>query len=447
MQVCHKDEAFKRGAGLCNSISIIKKTRKSTSLDGELPDSFTLQVSLAQGTMLYREPGSPSISLGIMARVRLLPGVTKERVAYSPDYRCRRVDKMPDLELNLPLSRGAYGVSCQVKGLAPNHEIQDSARSSSFHSLLGLLRLQLDLRCDQRVKCEIGIEELRMKVICGYLLYTYDRSFRTHQETVQWAHEYGSGDGAKFFYKLVHVGHDGTTLESAPFPKEVGLAGTGTLPIDPASVTAQSPLEQFDILPLIPMNLGDFYFSFTNPSLSMLLTLSIFLLLVYLVTKKGGGFSVPNAWQSLVELIYDFVPNPGSFLRICFLYSSYCSGSRRKEETIGKLTLGRTLQASSKKEHRNYINLRLPCLGLGGIPRYQSIEERSYLKAGLRGGDFGIGSPVRRATALWLLYFSSSFLCNSIDQSPLVIGRPSRLAYDRRASKERRAAANRSLLD
>ncbi|KAK7375945.1 hypothetical protein VNO78_35260 [Psophocarpus tetragonolobus] len=52
-----------------------------------------------------------------------------------------------------------------------------------------------------------------------------------------------------------------------------------------------------------------------------------------------------------------------------------------------------------------------------------------------RGGDFGIGSPVRRATALWLLDFSSSFLCNSLDQSPLVIGRPSRLAYDRRDSK------------
>ncbi|KAI5382388.1 hypothetical protein KIW84_071795 [Lathyrus oleraceus] len=41
----------------------------------------------------------------------------------------------------------------------------------------------------------------------------------------------------------------------------------------------------------------------------MLLTLSLVLLLVHFVTKKGGGKSVPNAWQSLVELIYDFVPN------------------------------------------------------------------------------------------------------------------------------------------
>jgi F-type H+-transporting ATPase subunit a len=70
-----------------------------------------------------------------------------------------------------------------------------------------------------------------------------------------------------------------------------------------------SPLEQFAILPLIPMKIGNLYFSFTNPSLFMLLTLSLVLLLVHFVTKNGGGNSVPNAWQSLVELIYDFVPN------------------------------------------------------------------------------------------------------------------------------------------
>nr|QOZ41528.1 ATPase subunit 6 [Dipelta floribunda]QOZ41660.1 ATPase subunit 6 [Dipelta elegans]QOZ41600.1 ATPase subunit 6 [Dipelta floribunda]QOZ41612.1 ATPase subunit 6 [Dipelta floribunda]QOZ41624.1 ATPase subunit 6 [Dipelta floribunda] len=61
---------------------------------------------------------------------------------------------------------------------------------------------------------------------------------------------------------------------------------------------------------MIPMNIGNLYFSFTNPSLFMLLTLSLVLLLVHFVTKNGGGKSVPNAWQSLVELIYDFVPNP-----------------------------------------------------------------------------------------------------------------------------------------
>jgi F-type H+-transporting ATPase subunit a len=70
-----------------------------------------------------------------------------------------------------------------------------------------------------------------------------------------------------------------------------------------------SPLDQFEIVPLIPMHIGNFYFSFTNSSLFMLLTLSFFLLLIHFVTKKGGGNLVPNAWQSLVELLYDFVLN------------------------------------------------------------------------------------------------------------------------------------------
>jgi len=79
--------------------------------------------------------------------------------------------------------------------------------------------------------------------------------------------------------------------------------------VDLVKDLVSSPLEQFEIIPLIPMKIGNLYFSFTNPSLFMLLTLSLVLLLVYFVTKKGGGNSVPNAWQSLVELIYDFVPN------------------------------------------------------------------------------------------------------------------------------------------
>ncbi|KAJ1255316.1 hypothetical protein BS78_K266400 [Paspalum vaginatum] len=71
----------------------------------------------------------------------------------------------------------------------------------------------------------------------------------------------------------------------------------------------QSPLNQFEIHPIMDLDLGNFYFSFTNLSLYMLITLGFVLLMIFVVTKKGGGKSVPNAWQSLVELIYDFVPN------------------------------------------------------------------------------------------------------------------------------------------
>ena len=57
------------------------------------------------------------------------------------------------------------------------------------------------------------------------------------------------------------------------------------------SMQIPSPLDQFEILPLIPINIDNLYFSFTNSSFFMLLTLSLVLLLVHLVTKKGGGNS------------------------------------------------------------------------------------------------------------------------------------------------------------
>ena len=74
------------------------------------------------------------------------------------------------------------------------------------------------------------------------------------------------------------------------------------------NLIAPSTLHKFEIVPLIDLHIGTLYFSFTNPSLFMLLTLV--LPLVYFLIKNGGGKLVPNGWQSLVELIYDFVLNP-----------------------------------------------------------------------------------------------------------------------------------------
>lgn len=92
--------------------------------------------------------------------------------------------------------------------------------------------------------------------------------------------------------------------ESDTFGRALEVANTVA-----GAVPNPSPLDQFAIIPLIPIKIGDLYFSFTNSSLFMLLTLSFFLVLVHFVTKKGGGNLVPNALQSLVELIYDFVLN------------------------------------------------------------------------------------------------------------------------------------------
>nr|CAA77868.1 ATPase subunit 6 [Zea mays] len=85
-------------------------------------------------------------------------------------------------------------------------------------------------------------------------------------------------------------------------------AGVDLANVDDAAA-AESPLDQFGIHPILDLNIGEYYVSFTNLSLFMLLTLGLVLLLVFVVTKKGGGKLVPNAFQSLVELIYDFVLN------------------------------------------------------------------------------------------------------------------------------------------
>ena len=67
-----------------------------------------------------------------------------------------------------------------------------------------------------------------------------------------------------------------------------------------------SPLEQFTLISLIPLHFGNFYFSFTNSSLFMLLATGIFLALFSLVTVNGGTL-VPGPWQSFLEMSYEFV--------------------------------------------------------------------------------------------------------------------------------------------
>jgi F-type H+-transporting ATPase subunit a len=69
-----------------------------------------------------------------------------------------------------------------------------------------------------------------------------------------------------------------------------------------------NPLEQFAIISLIPIHFGNLYLSFTNSTLFMILTIGVVLLLFQLVTLHGG-YLVPNAWQSFVEIVYDFVLN------------------------------------------------------------------------------------------------------------------------------------------
>lgn len=69
-----------------------------------------------------------------------------------------------------------------------------------------------------------------------------------------------------------------------------------------------SPLEQFQIISLLAIQFPNYDLSFTNSSLVMLVTVGFFIFLSVLLIKKGGKF-VPSSYQSLIELVYEFVMN------------------------------------------------------------------------------------------------------------------------------------------
>jgi ATP synthase subunit 6 len=69
-----------------------------------------------------------------------------------------------------------------------------------------------------------------------------------------------------------------------------------------------SPLEQFQILPLIPFNLGNFDFSITNGTIISAIGLFSFIYVLHsLLSKNKTFFIVPNRIQYVVEVIYGVV--------------------------------------------------------------------------------------------------------------------------------------------
>lgn len=65
-----------------------------------------------------------------------------------------------------------------------------------------------------------------------------------------------------------------------------------------------SPLEQFEIVPLLSFFFGS-KFAFTNSSL--FLFISIFVIIVFYRVTLFKSTIVPNRWQSISEMIYEFV--------------------------------------------------------------------------------------------------------------------------------------------
>ena len=73
------------------------------------------------------------------------------------------------------------------------------------------------------------------------------------------------------------------------------------------SAEKHSPLAQFEIKQLIPMQIGDLDASFTNSSLFMVLT--VLGVSAFLVLGMRKNAHTPGRWQSMAELSYMFIAN------------------------------------------------------------------------------------------------------------------------------------------
>lgn len=68
-----------------------------------------------------------------------------------------------------------------------------------------------------------------------------------------------------------------------------------------------SPLQQFEIKELVPIEIGGNSLAFTNSALMMVIAVTLILMLMMLGTRKRA--MVPGRWQSAAELCYEFVAN------------------------------------------------------------------------------------------------------------------------------------------
>ncbi len=72
-----------------------------------------------------------------------------------------------------------------------------------------------------------------------------------------------------------------------------------------AAEGAHGPMEQFEIHRLIPINVGGVDISYTNSALFMTFAVALTFLLFWGATRRR--LMVPGRWQSVAELIYEFV--------------------------------------------------------------------------------------------------------------------------------------------
>lgn len=68
-----------------------------------------------------------------------------------------------------------------------------------------------------------------------------------------------------------------------------------------------TPLEQFQIISLLPIKLLCFDFSFTNILLISLLTFFFFYMIIFVSNRNNVMFFIPHVWQTFVEILNETV--------------------------------------------------------------------------------------------------------------------------------------------
>ncbi len=68
-----------------------------------------------------------------------------------------------------------------------------------------------------------------------------------------------------------------------------------------------SPIEQFQIHPIVPIHIGDVDLSFTNSALSMCISVAV--ASVFLAFAARRRALVPGRWQVMAEMAYEFIAN------------------------------------------------------------------------------------------------------------------------------------------
>ena len=70
-------------------------------------------------------------------------------------------------------------------------------------------------------------------------------------------------------------------------------------------IRAAGPMEQFEILPIVPLDLGGIDISITNSTLWMLLGTGAIIIFFFMATRRAG--LIPSRLQSMAEVLYEFV--------------------------------------------------------------------------------------------------------------------------------------------